>query len=107
MSLGKNAPPEIRETVLEQDIMVPARDGTLLATDLHRPAQAGRPLPGPFPALLQRTPYGKSAEGRVLEARFFAERGYVVVIQDCRGRYSSQGGLDRGTPGRTPEAPAR
>ena len=95
MSLGKNPPPEIHETVLELDVMVPARDGTLLATDLHRPAQTGRPLPGPFPALLQRTPYGKSAESRISEARFFAQRGYVVVIQDCRGRYSSQGGFTK------------
>lgn len=41
MSLGNNSPPEIYETVMEQDVMVAARDGTLLATDLHRPAQAG------------------------------------------------------------------
>ncbi len=51
MNLGKNTSPEIHETVMEQDVMVPARDGTLLATDLHYPAEAGRPLPGPLPAL--------------------------------------------------------
>ena len=97
MDLRKSTPPEIHETVVEQDVMVPARDGTLLATDLHYPAEAGSPLPGPLPALLQRTPYSKSAGSRVEEARFFAERGYVVVIQDCRGRYSSQGGFTKYT----------
>ena len=95
MNPEKSYPPICFETVLERDVMVAARDGTLLATDLHRPAREGQPLPGPFPALLQRTPYNKSADARVEEARFFAERGYVVVIQDCRGRYSSQGGFSK------------
>ena len=97
MNPGNDDSPIFFESVVERDVMVAARDGTLLATDLHYPAREGQPLPGPFPALLQRTPYGKSAEARVAEARFFAERGYVVAIQDCRGRYSSQGGFTKYT----------
>ena len=51
MISGNDTAPEIHETVVEQDVMVPAPDGTHLATDLRHPAEAGRPLPGPLPAL--------------------------------------------------------
>ena len=45
--------------VIERDLMVPARDGVRLATDVYRPEG-----PGPFPVLLERTPYDKSAASR-------------------------------------------
>ncbi len=77
----------------ERNAMAPMRDGVRLAMDIHRPALDGRPQDGPYPVLLQRTPYNKSAEVRVLEAGFFTVRGYVTVIQDCRGRYESEGGF--------------
>ncbi len=80
---------------VEADVMVPARDGTRLATDILHPAQNGRPLAEPLPALLHRTPYGKSAPARRVEAGFFASQGYVVVVQDCRGRYGSEGGFSK------------
>ncbi|PKB80777.1 MAG: antibiotic hydrolase [SAR202 cluster bacterium Io17-Chloro-G9] len=80
---------------VQRDVMVPMRDGVLLATDLHRPAQGGQPLDGLFPVLLLRTPYNKSTEARALEARFFVSHGYVAVIQDCRGRYASEGGFSK------------
>ncbi|MCH8106989.1 MAG: CocE/NonD family hydrolase [Chloroflexi bacterium] len=80
---------------IQRDVMVPMRDGVQLATDLHRPAQGGQPLDGPFPVLLLRTPYNKSTEARALEARFFVSHGYVAVIQDCRGRYASEGGFTK------------
>jgi predicted acyl esterase len=47
------------EIVVERDLMVRARDGAMLATDVYRPAG-----PGPFPVLLERTPYDKSAPSR-------------------------------------------
>ena len=50
---------DMREIVVERDMMVPARDVVLLATDVHRPAG-----PGPYPVLLERTPYDKSAVSR-------------------------------------------
>jgi len=76
--------------------MVAARDGVLLATDLYRPALAdGRPLPGRFPTILERTPYGKSQPTRrhasIEVAEAFVRRGYVVAYQDCRGRGKSGG----------------
>jgi putative CocE/NonD family hydrolase len=76
------------EVIVERDVMVPMSDGTRLAADVHRPAAPGR-----YPALLERTPYDKtsSSEIQVGAHTFFAERGYVVVIQDVRGRYASEG----------------
>jgi uncharacterized protein len=85
--------------VVEYDLMVPARDGVLLATDIYRPRGAGR-----FPVLLERTPYDKSASSRSERtaavaaprsraelAAHFVEHGYAVAYQDCRGRYRSGG----------------
>ena len=80
---------------LETDVMVPMRDGIHLATNILLPAQGREPLGDSLPVLLQRTPYNKSSESRMEEARFFASQGYVSVIQDCRGRYASQGGFSK------------
>jgi hypothetical protein len=76
---------------VEKDIMVDMRDGVRLATDVYRPAINGRPIQRPFPVVLQRTPYDKGADRMAEEARYFCERGYVVVLQDNRGRYKSEG----------------
>jgi putative CocE/NonD family hydrolase len=65
--------------------MVPMRDGMRLATDLYFPE--GRD--GKFPCILIRTPYKK--ESSELDGKFYAARGYVVAIQDVRGRYASEG----------------
>ena len=75
--------------VVERNLMIPVRDGVRLAADVYRPAREGKPLPGRFPALLTRTPYGKS--GSSGEGNFYAARGYVVVANDTRGRYASEG----------------
>jgi putative CocE/NonD family hydrolase len=85
--------------VVERDLMVPAHDGVMLATDVYRPDG-----PGPFPVLFERTPYDKSASSRSERtaavarprsrtevAAYFVEHGYAVVYQDCRGRYRSGG----------------
>ena len=82
---------------VERDVMVPMRDGVGLATDVHRPARDGQALDGAFPVLLQRTPYSKDGEALALEAAFFTSRGYVTVLQDCRGRYKSEGGFTKYT----------
>jgi uncharacterized protein len=74
------------------NIMVPMRDGVRMATDVYLPADGVTPLEGPFPVVLQRTPYNKGKQ-RVMEDRgeFYARRGYAFVVQDCRGRYRSEG----------------
>ena len=60
-----------------------------MATDIWRPAQNGVAVNEKFPVLLLRTPYDKHA--RAPQAPYFAERGYVVALQDIRGRYKSEG----------------
>jgi len=79
------------EVVVEPNVMVRMRDGIRLATDVYFPAAQGRRLDGPFPAILERTPYGKVREDLIASAQFFASHGYVAVAQDCRGRYDSEG----------------
>src|SRR3982074_565791 len=60
------------------------RDGTKLRADIYRPKAEGK-----FPVLLVRTPYDKTNEMEF--AAKAATRGYVVVAQDVRGRYQSEG----------------
>jgi len=77
-----------------QDLGVEVPDGTRLATDVYRPADpdTGEPIGDPKPGLLVRTPYDKRARNRVEnQGRWYARRGYVVAIQDVRGRYGSEG----------------
>jgi len=71
-----------------RDQAVTMRDGTVLYADVHLPGGQG-----PFPALLERTPYSKdnSPEVQVGAPAFFAAAGYAVVIQDVRGRFKSEG----------------
>jgi putative CocE/NonD family hydrolase len=79
-ALGQTAP----EIVLERGVVMTTRDGVKLRADIYRPAGEGT-----FPVLLTRTPYDKNGDAEV--ARKAAARGYVVVVQDVRGRYTSEG----------------
>lgn len=67
--------------------MVRMSDGVRLATDVHYPPLGS----GPWPALLVRTPYDKNTD---YQNPFWRLSGYVVVIQDTRGRFASEG-VDR------------
>jgi putative CocE/NonD family hydrolase len=79
-------------TVVRQiDVMAPARDGVLLATDIYRPAKAGVAVSERLPVLLHRTPYDKSDPSVVAIAQTLARHGYVVILQDTRGRHHSNG----------------
>jgi putative CocE/NonD family hydrolase len=82
----------LHRVIEELDIKVPMRDGVRLSTDIYRPDE-----PGNFPVLLMRSPYGNGGEGDE-EGHFYAQRGYVVVIQDTRGRYNSEGIFDAMQP---------
>ncbi len=68
------------------NVMVPMRDGVRLSTDLYLPAGTG-----PFPTILIRTPYDNTLAGLVEKGRRLADNGYAVAIQDCRGRFDSDG----------------
>jgi uncharacterized protein len=72
------------EVTFERNVAVKMRDGVTLFADVYRPKTDGR-----FPVLLQRTPYNK--DGGVEIGLEGAARGYVVIIQDVRGRYTSEG----------------
>jgi putative CocE/NonD family hydrolase len=74
-----------------EELHVPMRDGVRLATDVYRPALQVAGAPPPLPILLQRTPYNKRRADYVEQGRFFARHGYIVALQDCRGRYASEG----------------
>ena len=64
--------------------MVPMRDGVRLATDIYLPEGQG-----PWPAVLERTPYSRARQGE--KSAGFLRRGYVYVIQDWRGHFDSEG----------------
>ncbi len=81
--------------LFEEGVLVPMRDGVRLATDVYRPARNGEVVDEPLPALLSRTPYGRSGGGIGAQARYFASHGYVVVVQDMRGRYDSEGVFEK------------
>lgn len=70
-------------------VMVPMRDGIKLATDIYFPAPGGAPNDGKFPVVLERTPYNKAAGSSA--AAHVVPHGYIVIFQDVRGRYKSEG----------------
>jgi putative CocE/NonD family hydrolase len=72
------------EITVDRDVGVPMRDEVKLATDIYRPDAEGK-----YPIILVRTPYKK--EMAELQGRYYARRGYVVAVQDCRGRFGSEG----------------
>ena len=80
------------EVIVQRDVMATMRDGVRLAADIYLPALNGEPLPGEHPALLHRTQYDKTAVERGIGwCRWFAERGYVAILQDSRGTFESEG----------------
>jgi putative CocE/NonD family hydrolase len=72
----------------EFDVAQVMSDGTVLKADIYRPSISGR-----YPVLLQRTPYNKSLAGNLCYQHpiWYARRGYMVVVQDVRGRWKSDG----------------
>ena len=72
------------EVEIDRGVKVPMRDGIHLSTDIYRPKGVAK-----APVILVRTPYKKEMDE--LQARFYARRGYVFAVQDCRGRFGSEG----------------
>jgi len=68
--------------ITERDVAVPIRDGVVLRANVFRPDRGGL-----YHVLVLRTPYGKPSGGMDR----YVKAGYIVVTQDARGRYASDG----------------
>jgi putative CocE/NonD family hydrolase len=83
------------EIHVERNVEIPMRDGVILRADVYRPVEDGE-----YPALLSRIPYNKSSAqstgAPMVNPIVGPEKGYVVVIQDTRGRFTSDGELRHG-----------
>jgi len=79
-SMAQTAP----QFVVEKGVAMKTRDGVTLRADIYRPSAEGQ-----YPVLLTRTPYNKDNMSPI--GRNGAARGFIVVIQDVRGRYTSEG----------------
>ena len=77
-----------QDFAIKRDILCSMRDGVVLAVDVILPDDDG-----PFPAILERTPYDKNGS-RHAGTEDYARRGYAVVLQDVRGRFNSDGDFD-------------
>src|SRR5712692_9618664 len=77
-----------QKILIDFDVPAQMRDGTTLRANIFRPAGEGQ-----WPVLLTRLPYGKDLPlgTAILEPSQVARRGYVVIIQDTRGRFNSEG----------------
>jgi putative CocE/NonD family hydrolase len=75
---------------MEFGVKIPMRDGIELSADIYRPNAQGK-----FPVILERTPYssmdGENQKKVATRGKFFANRGFVFVYQDCRGKNESNG----------------
>jgi putative CocE/NonD family hydrolase len=75
------------KVVTEKNIPMKTRDGVTLYADVMRPDTSER-----FPVLLSRTPYNKKGTDDPNGPNYmFARFGYVSIVQDCRGRFQSEG----------------
>ena len=74
------------KTTQKADVEATMRDGVVLRADVYRPDAAGK-----FPVILERTPYNKGADRFREKGSKLAERGFLYVVQDVRGRYGSDG----------------
>src|SRR5579885_3143439 len=90
-SLRAQTADEFHDVVRQVDVMMKTRDGTGLATDVYRPGAHGVPTDERLPVLLHRTPYDKAEPATIAIAEALAKHGYVVIVQDLRGRHHSQG----------------
>ena len=74
------------DVIAQNGVAMKTRDGVTLYSDIYRPRADGK-----FPVILMRTPYDKGASWAVTPSYQIAAHGYVVVVQDVRGRYTSEG----------------
>lgn len=83
----EDLPPRLNGVKKTRDISLEMDDGVILKTDHYAPR-----ADGPHPTILMRLPYGRRGFSAICEA--YAERGFHVVIQACRGTERSGGEFD-------------
>lgn len=83
----EDLPPRLNGVQRTRSIPIAMDDGVILKTDHYAPRAEG-----PHPTILMRLPYGRRGFGPIAEA--YAERGFHVVIQACRGTERSGGTFD-------------
>lgn len=74
------------DLIVQHDVPMKTRDGVTLYADIYRPKSTEK-----YPVILMRTPYDKSVSWAVGPVFRMVQRGYVIIIQDVRGRYTSEG----------------
>ncbi|HEX7735287.1 MAG TPA: CocE/NonD family hydrolase [Ktedonobacteraceae bacterium] len=84
--LMKLPPVETYDIVVTRDLQIPMPDGVVLLADHYAPRRGSKQ-----PTVLMRSPYGRRGFFGSLAARPYAERGYQVLIQSCRGTAGSGG----------------
>lgn len=77
-----------QQITVDFDVPARMRDGVILRANVYRPVGEGT-----WPVLLTRLPYGKDFPGgtSVMDPAQVARHGYVVIVQDTRGRMTSEG----------------
>ena len=77
---------------VDYDVEMPTQDGTVLRADVYRSTASAQPRP----VLLVRTPYDKTHAhmATYFHPAWYARQGFIVVIQDVRGRFASEGRFD-------------
>ena len=86
---GSNSDRAIR---IERNTAIPMRDGIILRADVYRPSTAGR-----YPVIVGRVGYkirDWPMDFYTPTGKYYAQRGYVVVWQNVRGTFASQGQFD-------------
>lgn len=87
LPVSAQAPALAATTAVKPELQtITMRDGVKLATDVYLPEGKG-----PWPVILTRTPYNKSSALGSGRPTFWTSKGYAVVVQDCRGRFASEG----------------
>lgn len=95
MSIPTKTPDIYSNVEVEKDVAIPMRDTVKLYANIYRP-EVKRACAHKFPVILIRLPYGKDEYYCQMPAigKYWAKKGYVCVVQDVRGKWSSEGKWD-------------
>ncbi|HKT48496.1 MAG TPA: CocE/NonD family hydrolase [Candidatus Acidoferrales bacterium] len=91
-SAAQQAPSDPGKLFDKMSVMIPARDGVKLYTEIYTPKNTAEPLP----IIFERTPYGVASPDKGVSRNIYRysemfPEGYIFAFQDIRGRYGSEG----------------